>query len=933
MASDPLDPANLRGEPTTTWNDVNPKFLEGQRASSLLRYGFPPPSKTPPAPRPAPGPLAHPAPQLPKRSGPTREAVTRRRAVANVSWYEDMAPPACPSTPALATTLGWPIPAVQADRDFAWSAVRKDRLQALFERAPVTCAFAAHPANAALAHDQIPALHNVETAFDRLWHGDPLGFLGDMRDAEIDTVGRMVVEGPVNLGLMLGGAKPLRYDDHPWSEEVRRDVTLGHHFLAGAGAGVVDLLADVDNGVATLEDIGRRKVAQPWINIHRRALGLASIELSAEDDPVNRFFLNNRDRLRVEADEIAPWDDAATHVGRAAGKMAGTVLITVANPWMGVAVMGLSAAGAARDRAEAKGAYASGQADWAILADTGFQTALAVVSGPFAKQAGGLLAAGARPLLQTVARVAAPIEARIGMMVAPVAMRLNPAIRAMLGDVVAPVARSSAENAGWAAAGTAGSNLADKLYNPDARVTDHVIDSALSGALQSGAMTALGHAVATAHRAGKEDVAAAHDLRVAAKASQEAKVQAETFNGAIKATRDLPLKTRDPAAAAKLLGEMSHDGRVLVPVQAVRAAADHIAPTAAERIQVLEAAGLAEPLKAVDAARASATPAQIEALENGRLAVPVGQYLTHIADTPLHALIADHLSFSPGGLSLTQAKVIDTAFKTMPPEIAGPVKAVLEAPPSPAERAYGEQADKALLDRMEREKAASETEAPPATRAEVGNTAAGAASEARAVDDGPGGGSPLQTADDAAANARTAASPEPRIGALEGKPATGADPADASPRGDADWTASEGSATARGYTVAFEMELDRAHFGKSRAVHFNRAAAALEKHLADPAYAAMLEASIPGIREAVSSRGGRRAPDGWTWEHASTSTTGGRPGEPGRQGVMRLVPTSQHTPGSAHWRALHPDAGARGGYSEWAIPNGAPKNRSSKKGK
>ncbi len=70
----------------------------------------------------------------------------------------------------------------------------------------------------------------------------------------------------------------------------------------------------------------------------------------------------------------------------------------------------------------------------------------------------------------------------------------------------------------------------------------------------------------------------------------------------------------------------------------------------------------------------------------------------------------------------------------------------------------------------------------------------------------------------------------------------------------------------------------------------------------------------------VSSIGGRAKPADWTWEHASTSTAFGE------QGIMRLVPTSQHTPGSDFWRVLHPDKGASGGYSEWAIPNSAPKN-------
>ena len=123
------------------------------------------------------------------------------------------------------------------------------------------------------------------------------------------------------------------------------------------------------------------------------------------------------------------------------------------------------------------------------------------------------------------------------------------------------------------------------------------------------------------------------------------------------------------------------------------------------------------------------------------------------------------------------------------------------------------------------------------------------------------------------------------------------------------------------YSVAFETKLNKTDFGKSRDVHFNRANAALDKALkSDAEFARTMETLIPGVHSSVSSVGGRATPKGWTWEHASTSTASGQ------QGVMRLVPTSQHTPGSPFWRVLHPDQGARGGYSEWAIPNGAPKN-------
>lgn len=77
---------------------------------------------------------------------------------------------------------------------------------------------------------------------------------------------------------------------------------------------------------------------------------------------------------------------------------------------------------------------------------------------------------------------------------------------------------------------------------------------------------------------------------------------------------------------------------------------------------------------------------------------------------------------------------------------------------------------------------------------------------------------------------------------------------------------------------------------------------------------------IPNVQSSVSSVVGRATPTGWTWEHASSTTASGQ------QGAMRLVPSSQHTPGSPFWRVLHPDHGAAGGYSEWAIPNSAPKN-------
>ncbi|MFB7557105.1 polymorphic toxin-type HINT domain-containing protein [Streptomyces brevispora] len=122
------------------------------------------------------------------------------------------------------------------------------------------------------------------------------------------------------------------------------------------------------------------------------------------------------------------------------------------------------------------------------------------------------------------------------------------------------------------------------------------------------------------------------------------------------------------------------------------------------------------------------------------------------------------------------------------------------------------------------------------------------------------------------------------------------------------------------YSVAFEMTLDAADFGRSRSTHFRRANEALDAALqSDAGFAQSMDQLIPGIGSAVSSRGGRRTPAGWTWQHEPASNAGGR------QGVMRLVPRSQHDPGSLWQHLLHP--GGAGGYAEWAVPNGAPRNR------
>ncbi|MCP3925716.1 MAG: hypothetical protein GY714_24370 [Desulfobacterales bacterium] len=125
----------------------------------------------------------------------------------------------------------------------------------------------------------------------------------------------------------------------------------------------------------------------------------------------------------------------------------------------------------------------------------------------------------------------------------------------------------------------------------------------------------------------------------------------------------------------------------------------------------------------------------------------------------------------------------------------------------------------------------------------------------------------------------------------------------------------------RQYSTAFEMKLDTSLLGRSRSVHFNRANEALDNALsADLEFAKIMDNLIPDVRQSIMRKGGRKNPFNWTWEHASSSTAHGQ------IGIMRLVPSHQHTSGSRWWRILHRDSGASGGYSEWAIPNGAPKN-------
>jgi RHS repeat-associated protein len=115
----------------------------------------------------------------------------------------------------------------------------------------------------------------------------------------------------------------------------------------------------------------------------------------------------------------------------------------------------------------------------------------------------------------------------------------------------------------------------------------------------------------------------------------------------------------------------------------------------------------------------------------------------------------------------------------------------------------------------------------------------------------------------------------------------------------------------RAYSVAFEAQLSPAEFGLSRGRHFQ---------IANEALSAAREANPALAKLAPAPAGWGRPPSGWVWQHATIEQGGGR------AGVLQLVPKAQHTPGSPFWGLFHPLPGGGGGYTEWAIPAGAPPN-------
>jgi hypothetical protein len=118
--------------------------------------------------------------------------------------------------------------------------------------------------------------------------------------------------------------------------------------------------------------------------------------------------------------------------------------------------------------------------------------------------------------------------------------------------------------------------------------------------------------------------------------------------------------------------------------------------------------------------------------------------------------------------------------------------------------------------------------------------------------------------------------------------------------------------------------LEQADFGKSRKDHNKICNEKLIEHLSiledeGIQFSPLIKNKelIERIMANMYRRPGRHI---FTWEHCSSTTTNGR------LGVMRLVLSEQHDKytNNPYWKTLHPDYRDRGGYHEWAVPNGAP---------
>ncbi|WP_141103687.1 RHS repeat-associated core domain-containing protein [Cobetia sp. QF-1] len=110
---------------------------------------------------------------------------------------------------------------------------------------------------------------------------------------------------------------------------------------------------------------------------------------------------------------------------------------------------------------------------------------------------------------------------------------------------------------------------------------------------------------------------------------------------------------------------------------------------------------------------------------------------------------------------------------------------------------------------------------------------------------------------------------------------------------------------ANAYSTAYEMKLETTSYpGVSRGRHFQEANESLLRDIeAYSNFSRNMQDLGVNIERTPTGLAPRRPPSNWTWHHELN------------EGVMRLVPRAQHTPGSKYWKVLHPEG--YGGYSKW----------------
>jgi hypothetical protein len=111
--------------------------------------------------------------------------------------------------------------------------------------------------------------------------------------------------------------------------------------------------------------------------------------------------------------------------------------------------------------------------------------------------------------------------------------------------------------------------------------------------------------------------------------------------------------------------------------------------------------------------------------------------------------------------------------------------------------------------------------------------------------------------------------------------------------------------SSKAYSTVFETTLKKSSYpGTSRARHFQESNENLLRQMdGDPQLASMMQSLGVNLSRTPRGLAPRKPPSGFTWHHERAP------------GVMRLVPRSQHTPGSSFWNVLHP--GGKGGWSIW----------------